>query len=227
MIAGAGSIVSLLFVSAVSISHDAQVGHQVLTERFQSRAALTASFVSGNVEDLAKREQVQAARLMSEPDVSAEVFEQVVLGFGFDAAVLLDSQGRALRVWPAKPDVIGDQLADQYPHLATALQGRIGVSGVAHSAAMAEPVIAVAVPFETSSGRRVFSGAFALSTGSLGNYFDTIVSLTGRRYLIDDQGEIVVAGESDSTTTTSVVPCAHEGGTSRPRPIGRFVRTRG
>ena len=67
MIAGAGSIVSLLFVSAVSISHDAQVGHQVLTERFQSRAVLTASFVSGNVEDLAKREQVQAARRCLSP----------------------------------------------------------------------------------------------------------------------------------------------------------------
>ena len=203
MIAGAGSIVSLLFVSAVSISHDAQVGHQVLTERFQSRAALTASFVSGNVEDLATREQAQATRLLSEPDVSAEVFEQVVLGFGFDAAVLLDSEGRALRVWPANPDVIGDQLADRYPHLATALDGRTGVSGVALSAAMAEPVIAVAVPFETSSGRRVFSGAFALSTGSLGNYFDTIVSLTGGRYLIDDKGEIVVASESDTTSTAS------------------------
>ena len=115
-IAGAGSIVPLLFVSAVSISHDAQVGHQVLIEHFQSRATLTASFVSGNVEDLAKREQAQATRLLSETDVSTEVFEQVVLGFGFDAAVLLDSQGRALGVWPPKPDVIGDQLADRYPH---------------------------------------------------------------------------------------------------------------
>ena len=180
--------------------------------------------MSGNVEDLADREQVQAARLMSEPDVSAEVFEQVVRGFGFDAAVLLDSEGRALRVWPAKPDVIGDQLADRNPYLATALEGRTGVSGVAHSATMAEPVIAVAVPFETSSGRRVFSGAFVLSTGSFGNYFDTIVSLTGSRYLVDDKGEIVVAGAPDSTSTASSNGLTRAELRGLDQPVGSFAR---
>ena len=55
MIAGAGSMISLLLVSAVSISHDGRVGHEVVTERFHGRAELTASFVAGHVEDVATR----------------------------------------------------------------------------------------------------------------------------------------------------------------------------
>ena len=141
----------------------ALLGHQVVTERFQNRAVLAASFVNGHIEDLATRERAQASRLLSEPDVSSDDFEQVVLGFGFDSAVLLDSQGRALAVWPANADLIGDQLAERFAHLATALEGGTGVSGVVPSTT-AEPVIAVAVPFETSSGRRVFSGAFAFGS---------------------------------------------------------------
>ena len=164
MIAGAGSIVSLLLVSAVSISHDGALGHQVVAERFQNRAVLAASFVTGHIEDLATREREQASRLLSEADVNGDDLEQMVLGFGFDSAVLLDSQGRALAVWPANADLIGEQLADRFAHLATALEGGTGVSGVVPSTT-AESVIAVAVPFETSSGRRVFSGAFAFGSG--------------------------------------------------------------
>jgi diguanylate cyclase (GGDEF)-like protein len=200
MTAGVGSMVSLLLVSAVSIAHDGQVGHQVVTERFQSRAALTASFVTGHVEDLAARERAQATRLLSDAEVSREVFEQVVLGFGFDAAVLLDSEGRALGVWPPTPGLIGAQLADRYAHLATALDGRTAVSGVTPSAASSVPVIAVAVPFDTSSGRRVFSGAFALDTVRLGISFSEVIPVAGRAYLIDDAGEIIMSGASDMTS---------------------------
>jgi GGDEF domain-containing protein len=76
------------------------------------------------------------------------------------------------------------------------LTGHIGVSGVLASAATSTPVIAVAVPFETTSGRRVLSGAFHPGTGSLGTYFDTVIPIGGRTYLVDALGNIVVAGET-------------------------------
>ena len=223
MVAGAGSIVSLLLVSAVSISQDGLLGHEVVTERFQSRAILTASFVTGHVEDVATRERAQAARLLSEADVSTEDFEQVVLGFGLDSAVLLDSQGRALEVWPANADLIGDQLGDRYAHLETALDGRTGVSGVSTSTTTSEPVIAVAVPFDTSSGRRVFSGTFAFGTDSIATSFDTVIPLTGRAYLIDDKGEIVLSGES-GTTSASPRALTRAELLSLDQPVGSFAR---
>jgi diguanylate cyclase (GGDEF)-like protein len=223
MIAGVASMASLLLVSAVSISHDGLVGHRVVTERFQGRAALTASFVTGHVEDLATHERAQAERLLSDADVSTEMFEQVVHAFDFDAAVLLDSQGRALEVWPATPDLIGDQLGDQYPHLATALAGHTGVSGVAVSLAISEPVIAVAVPFETSSGRRVLSGAFSLDTDSLGTSFNTVIPLAGRTYLIDDKGDVIASGES-ITTDASPHALTKAELLDLDQPVGSFAR---
>ena len=58
------------------------------------------------------------------------------------------------------------------------------------------PVVAVAVPFETPSGRRVFSAAIRPATGSLRIYLDTVVPLAGRTYLIDELGNVVVSGLS-------------------------------
>jgi hypothetical protein len=62
--------------------------------------------------------------------------------------------------YPAKPSLIGQDLSGRYEHLRTALQGRPAVSQVVPNAARGIPVAAFAVPFETKSGRRVFSGAW-------------------------------------------------------------------
>ena len=201
MIAGAGSMVSLLLVSAVSISHDALVGHQVVTERFQNRAVLAGSFVAGHVEDLAAHARAQATRLLSGTQVTTADLELVVLGLGFENAVLLDSEGGTLAAWPAIRETIGEELATRPIYLATALDGRTGVSGVAPSMTSSEPLIAVAVPFETASGRRVFSGTFALGPSSLGTSFDNVIAL-GRVYLIDDDSRVVLSGESDATSAS-------------------------
>ena len=137
-------------------------------------------------------------RLASSPadDVSDADFEQVVLGFGFAVAGLYDAQGRLLVIWPPSPELIGEPFADRYAHVATALDGGFGVSGVVASGATSSAVVAVAVPFETPSGRRVFSGAVRPDTGSLRIYFDTVIPLGGRTYLVDQKGNIVVTGKS-------------------------------
>ena len=44
---------ALLAIFAVSITHDSAASRRALAERFQSRADLTASFVTGYVADLA------------------------------------------------------------------------------------------------------------------------------------------------------------------------------
>ena len=188
IIVGALVMITLLVVFAMSIVHDGDASRAALTERFESRADLTASFVAGYVEDVAAREHAQAARLLSQTDVSEADFEVVVLGFGFDVAGLFDAQGRLLAIWPANRELIGEEFADRYAHVATAITGRVGVSGVVASATTSSPSVAVAVPFDTSSGRRVFSGAFRPDTGSLRIYFENAIPLAGRTYLIDEKG---------------------------------------
>ena len=213
IVLGATLMTALLAIFAVSITHDSAASRHALAERFQSRADLTASFVTGYVADLAAREAAQSTRLLSATDVSDADFEQVVLGFDFAVAGLFDAEGRLLAIWPPDPELIGEPFAERYPHVATALDGDVGVSGVVASATTSSPVVAVAVPFETPTGRRVFSGAVRPDTGSLRTYFDTVIPLGGRTYLVDAMGNIVVTGQSGDMS--QVPPRLTAGGLNR------------
>jgi diguanylate cyclase (GGDEF)-like protein len=212
---------ALLGVLAVSIVHEQAASRTALLERFQSRAELTASFVTGYVSDLAAREETQAGRLLTGPAVSDHDLEQMVLGLDFDVAAVFDAQGRLLAIWPHGPELLGEPFTDRYPHVAAALSGHTGVSGVSASATTSSPVVAIAVPYETPSGRRVFSGAVRPDTGSLRIYFDTIIPLSGRTYLLDEMGNIVVAGKSGDPA--DLPPMLTAGGLLRlDEPEGTF-----
>ena len=172
---------------------------RALSDRFEIRAALTASFARDFVEDLAMRERTQAERLLASPEVDQAAFESVVRAFDFEAAVLLDDTGHLLHVWPARPDLIGRDMTVDYAHLSTAVGGQIGVSEMVLSAARGVPVAAVAVPFDTAVGRRVFSGAFSPSTSPLGAYLDSVVPVAGgSAYLIDRSGEVLAGGAGEA-----------------------------
>ena len=127
-------------------------------------------------------------------------------------------------IWPPSPELIGEPFADRYPHIATALDGGVGVSGVVASATTSSPVVAVAVPFETPSGRRVFSGAVRPDTGSLRTYFDSVIPLGGRTYLVDQKGNIVVIGKSGDVS--QLPPMLTPGGLSRlSQGVGTYQST--
>ncbi len=171
---------------------------RALDERFAARASLTAAFTRDYVNELARREQREAERLLAGDRPDQRMFEQVVQAFGFEAAVLLDSDGRLLQVWPRKPDLLGRDMTSQYPHLRAAVAGEIGVSEVVPSAALGRPIAAVAVPFHSRAGRRVFSGAFAPNAAALGAYLKSAVPIAGgNAYLIDRSGRLLAAGRTD------------------------------
>lgn len=167
-----------------------------LEQRFVDRTELAAEFVATYVEQLMQREHDAAlATLVGSP----EPFDAVVASFDFPAALLIDAQGRVLAVAPNKPDIVGTQLGAKYPHLQSALNGQRAVSPVVPSAATGEPVVGFAVPFETASGRRVFSGAYALRRTPLKSYLNALTSLPGARvYLVDEAGQVLTnAGSID------------------------------
>jgi PAS domain S-box-containing protein len=168
---------------------------EALAQRFQLRVGLIGDFVTSYTTDLIARERVQADSSLADPSVSARDFARAVAGFGYPAAVLLDNRGRALQVIPGDPSVIGTNLADRYVHLRTALRlGRPAVSPVVLSAAQGIPVVAFAVPFATSSGRRVFSGAVDIKRSPLTSYLSTALNFSGAQVqLVDAAGSIVAS----------------------------------
>ena len=144
----------------------------------------------------AARERVQAESLLAGVDVTYADFERVVESFGFEAAVLLDADGRLLQIWPAKPALIGKDMTIEYAHLRTAVAGKVGVSQVVLSAARAVPITAIAVPYDSVAGRRVISGAFSPAKSPLGAYLGSIVPVAGGSAFLIDKSGVVLAGRS-------------------------------
>ena len=186
-------IVGCFGVLLRATQHDAE---RALDDRFGTRSTLTAGFARDYVTDLAARERSQAERLLAGTNVDATTFEQVVKAFDFEAAVLLDNQGRLLQVWPPKPSILGTDMTARYDHLRRAVSGEIGVSEVVPSAADAVAVTAVAVPFDSAAGRRVLSGAFAPAHEPLGAYLRSVVPISGGTATLIDRSGHTLAGRS-------------------------------
>jgi diguanylate cyclase (GGDEF)-like protein len=191
------SLVLIVLLSGFAglMRHGDTEAHRALSDRFETRAGMTGSFTRSFVNDLAARQQSQAERLLADAEVSQQTFEGVVGAFGFEAAVLLDGDGRLLQVWPARPELIGRDMTSDSTHLRIAVAGQIGVSELVPSAARGKPLVAIAVPFDSAAGRRVFSGAFEPAETSLGAYLDSSVPMAGgSAYLVDRSGNILAGG---------------------------------
>ncbi|WP_411277151.1 diguanylate cyclase, partial [Gaiella sp.] len=182
---------------SVLLLHSQEQSRVELERRFALRAALQSSFVAAYVADIHKREVAQAAELLAGRDTSTTRLARASGVFGSSAAVLLDAQGRALSVLPAKPELIGKRLDVKYAHLRAAVAGASAVSGVVPSAARSEPIVAFAVPFHSRFGRRVFSVGVPISGGPLRQFLGSGLPFKGgRAYLIDADGRLIVAGGS-------------------------------
>ncbi|GIF06923.1 sensor histidine kinase [Actinoplanes siamensis] len=165
-----------------------------LTQQFEVRLRQVGNFVSNYAADLIDRERAQARAMLADPVVSERDFVRAVGGFGYPAAVLIDSRGRLLHAVPPDPALTGRELVSTYEHLRIAArQGRPAVSSVVRSAVRDEPVVAFAVPFDTSSGRRVFSGAIPIASSPLSSYLATSWTVNGVRVQLTDPSGLIAA----------------------------------
>jgi signal transduction histidine kinase len=154
---------AVVAVPVVVVSNAQESAHRELEGRFGLRATVGARFVQSYVDNLFRQQQQQAIALLSGAAPSDEEFELVTSSLGYRAAVLLDEHGRALNVVPPRPSLIGEDLTVSYEHLRQAVAGHNYISSVVPSAADGVPIVAFAVPFDTPTGRRVFSGGFDVS----------------------------------------------------------------
>lgn len=163
---------------------------------FADRMRLAADYVTTHLDEMRRRQVDYARSHLNDATISPAQFDMSAAAFGFEAAVLLDSQGAVLAVSPRAPSLLGTRIADRYSHLSAAVDGHQAVSDVVLSAAEQEPVVAVAVPFDTRGGRRVISGGYRLARTPLTRFLETSSPLPGRKlYLVDGAGLVITSTE--------------------------------
>jgi diguanylate cyclase (GGDEF)-like protein len=93
----------------------------------------------------------------------------------------------------------------KYAHLLAAVEGRVAVSNVVPSAAEEIPITAFAVPFDTPSGRRVFSGALAVGSTPLGEYLADLTPIANSEvYLLDGNWNTVSSNHPGGTRLSTL-----------------------
>jgi diguanylate cyclase (GGDEF)-like protein len=177
----------------IAVTH-AESRSRILTN-FKARGATSAEFISTYLAQQGTREAHSAQQFLAGNNKRLPLeFQRTVAEFGSSAAVLLDRNGRLLQVLPSDPAILGTKIAPRYPHLIGAEAGRVTVSGVVPSAARAKPVVAVAVPYPTQDGRRVFSVAYPVAGSVLETFVEHAVSSKHHLVtLVDASGKIITA----------------------------------
>jgi diguanylate cyclase (GGDEF)-like protein len=194
----AASLLALLIAGmSVLLVQSQEHSRDALEQRYALRATLASRFVAAYVEDIQKREGAYAGKLLAGRVVSQGRFALFSGGFGFRSAALLDAHGRALNTLPERPALIGRRLDTRYPYLRAAIAGHPAVSDVIPSAGPSGPIVAIAVPFDTPFGRRVFTGAARIGDGPLAAFLADLLPYKGARsYLVDAAGNLIGAGGS-------------------------------
>ena len=189
---------AVVAATATVVERSHEDGRSALRDRFDSRTTVAARFVETYVAQTGSRKRALAERQLAGRRVSRASFDQFAANDMQQAAVLLDSRGRVIHVAPHRADLVGKPLTSKYTHLREAVAGRTAASGVVPSAARGVPLVALAVPFDTPDGRRVFSGGYEVADTPLAGYLrNGLSNLRNDAYLIDSDGQ-VIASNRDS-----------------------------
>ncbi|MCA1841009.1 MAG: ATP-binding protein [Actinomycetota bacterium] len=179
---------------AVLLARGQSFAKQILISRYEDRVDSGSNFIKQFITDRQSQERKIAEARFAGADIDSNNFDLAVESLGFEAAVLLNDKGELLAVYPSKPAIIGTQIASRYKHLSKAVAGESAISGVVPSAAKGVPVVALAIPFESERGRRVFSGAFSVEIGPLGAFLHDMLPYGGSRvFLVDDKSQIAAS----------------------------------
>lgn len=208
---GAGALIVVMATLALGIEISQRQSRSTILSNLALRGASSATVVSTYLYQQADRQRGVAARLLASRRVSRERFELVVQAFGSSAAVLLDSSGHVLAVAPSDHALLGTEIASRYGSLAEAERGRVAVSDVVPRAVRGAGVVAIAVPFSTPQGRRVFSAAYPVSRSTLDAFVAHAIAYRQHQvFLVDSAGRLVAASPSTAATTLAAADPALE-----------------
>ena len=204
LILAAIALTLLLGTLATTIVRARNESRSHIEATFRLRGESTATLVATYLSQQAVRQKSSAERFLSGGRVAPHEFEVISRAFGGNAAALLDSQGRMLNTLPLDPALRGGQLAARYRHLALAERGQVSISDIVSSSALPEPVSAIAVPFQTPHGRRVFSVAYGVASAELGVFVDHVFTYRQHEVLLLDGAGRVLAASPRGRATTAV-----------------------
>jgi diguanylate cyclase (GGDEF)-like protein len=196
--------VSLIGGAAFALHSSQSTSRRDVDARFESRAALAANFIGTYATELTAREALVAASTLGGADPTP-AFQANIAAFGFEEGSLLDSSGHALAVWPVTPALIGTDFGSQFVPLQRALLGYVVVSDVAATSPTTPPIVGFAIPFDTASGRRVFSGAYLISSTPLAAFLADSTTLKGAQlYLTDSTGVVFATNNTQPSTAQTL-----------------------
>jgi diguanylate cyclase (GGDEF)-like protein len=196
---GLAVVLGMLAMGIVASRRQAE--HQIL-ENLRARGVTSAGFVSTFLSDQSERERHTAREVLAGRRTSTSRFDVIISSFGSSAAVLLDRSGRLLQVAPRDPAILGTEIASGYAHLRSAEAGHAAVSGVVPSAVRGQPIIAIAVPYPTVSGRRVLSLAYPVARTDLAALVKHTTTVKPHRVLLIDKAGHIIAGNPTQPGST-------------------------
>lgn len=203
-------VLLLLMLATVILRKAEQQSRHELEMRFLSRTETASRFVRAYVDDLLAREKAVAEDKLAGTEVSPVNFETVVGALGLEAAVITDSRGALLEVYPSRPEMVGENIASRYPHLARALSSGTAMSPIVLSAAKQTPIIAFATQYRSASGVRVFSGAYEIARTPLTSFLKNLLPMrTTSVDLVDERGAVIASDRwlgADTTSLSTIDP---------------------
>lgn len=186
------SLILILFL------HYRTNSEQMIRDRMVARNSLTAQFISDWASKTSRLQRRLAEIQLSGKSPTARDLKVDGDIVNSDAAVLLDSSGKVLVTLPVSNRLVGTRIDHRYEHMRTALGGKSASSDVVLSVVKREPVVMVAVPFDTPYGRRVFNAGFKVRGKELKSLVtNKIVTPNSNFELIDSSGISIVGSGPD------------------------------
>lgn len=205
-------LVAVLGLSVLGLRHYQEVSRGTLLERFDQRVAQAAGFVGVYLDELGERSQLIASRQLAGETIGNADVANTIGDLGVPLGIVLDDAGRLVAADPSRDELLGQDLAASYGHLAQALAGRRAVSDVVSAAGIDDPIVALATPYDTPFGRRVLSLGFRPGATPLNDYLADLVQVDDvTSYLLDSQGNVLLATQgTPGGGPTDAVPALQE-----------------
>jgi diguanylate cyclase (GGDEF)-like protein len=187
---------ALIAAGSLLLASSQESSRNGMAARLQTRVQLVARFASIYANDLLSSQRAQALTWFGGPAVTQNTIDRDSAALGLGAAAVLDAHGHVIRSSASSPASLVGMLAARYEYLAGTF-AEPDASAIELNDVNGTPMLTFAVAYETGSGRRVFTGAFAMSETVLPTVLGNTISTAGwQAYLVDAHGGLLTAVSS-------------------------------
>jgi hypothetical protein len=162
-------------VAAVVLARSQSTSRKAVMARAEARTQYAASFASIYARDVLARQRSAAESWFSTPRVSRATLGRAAAALGLREAVLLDAHGDVITTLGRGASSLDGTLASRYRSFAASSASLRGAR-ISLTKAGAVPGVSFAVAYSSPSGRRAFSGAYAMADNVLPTTFSHVLT---------------------------------------------------